>query len=461
MSRDTIKLEFKSGTIVADGALPDAVAAWFAADPRAGIFRARACDYPAIAMAARAAGVKIDDTVCDFPHVEFNFIKTFTPLPHQSAAYLAWKRNGFRGIAALPTGSGKTFLAMMAIRKLQRSAIVLVPTIDLLEQWAALLKNFFGCEVGMLGGGEHSVRPLTVSTYDSAVLHMEFVGNRFALLICDECHHLPGQLYRTAAEQCVAPYRLGLSATPEDDDPERFAVLTGLLGEVVADVGVTELEGKVLAPYIVRSIKTELTADERSEYEQCRQTYRGFATYAGIDFSRRNAWRDFIFAASRTPEGRDALRAYLRQRELSRRSRNKLAAVWELLRRHRGERMLIFTADNATAYALGREFLLPVLTHHTRPAERRDMLDKLRSGVCDVLVTSKVLNEGVDVPEAAVGIVVSGSGSVREHVQRLGRILRSRPGKQAVLYELVSSDTAEEYVMRRRRQHDAYRGKTR
>lgn len=461
MSEAPAKLEFRSGTLILNRTPPAAIAAWFAADPRAGIYRARACDYPAVALAARAAKIAVDDRVCDFPPVKFDFHKTFTPLPHQSAAYLAWRENGFRGIAALPTGSGKTFLAMMTIRKLQRPAIVLVPTIDLLEQWAAQLKEFFGGEVGMLGGGEHNVRPLTVSTYDSAVLHMEFVGNRFALLICDECHHLPGPLYRTAAEQCVAPYRLGLSATPEDDDPERFAVLTGLLGKVVADVGVTELEGKVLAPYIVRSVKTRLEPDERAEYEQCRQLYRNFALRAGINFSHRDAWRDFIFAASRTPEGREALHACLRQRELSRRSRNKLAAVWELLRRHRGERILIFTADNATAYALGREFLLPVLTHHTKPAERRDMLEKLRSGVCDVLVTSKVLNEGVDVPEAAVGIVVSGSGSVREHVQRLGRILRSRPGKQAVLYELVSADTAEEYVMRRRRRHDAYRGKTR
>ncbi len=74
------------------------------------------------------------------------------------------------------------------------------------------------------------------------------------------------------------------------------------------------------------------------------------------------------------------------------------------------------------------------------------------------MVTSKVLNEGVDVPAANVGIVVSGSGSVREHVQRLGRILRPSPGKTAVLYELVSMGTAEVYVSERRRQHPAYDG---
>jgi superfamily II DNA or RNA helicase len=71
-------------------------------------------------------------------------------------------------------------------------------------------------------------------------------------------------------------------------------------------------------------------------------------------------------------------------------------------------------------------------------------------------VTSKVLNEGVNVPEANVAIVLSGSGSVREHVQRLGRILRRGEDKTAVLYELVAAGTSEERVSDKRRDHVAY-----
>jgi len=104
------------------------------------------------------------------------------------------------------------------------------------------------------------------------------------------------------------------------------------------------------------------------------------------------------------------------------------------------------------------EFILPVITHKTRLKERKFFLDGFRSGDFTVLVTSKVLNEGVDVPEASVGIVVSGSGAVREHVQRLGRILRHQPGKRACLYELVSEGTSEKYVNQRRRKHHAYEG---
>ncbi len=163
----------------------------------------------------------------------------------------------------------------------------------------------------------------------------------------------------------------------------------------------------------------------------------------------------FSFSA-RAPGGREAFRSYLEQRRIARTARAKFRQIWELFRTHRGERVLVFTADNDTAYEIGQRFLLPVITHHTKVTERREFLDGFRAGLYPILVTSKVLNEGVDVPEASVGIVVSGSGSIREHVQRLGRILRPAAGKQAVLYELVSEGTGESYTSERRRQHRAY-----
>jgi superfamily II DNA or RNA helicase len=127
------------------------------------------------------------------------------------------------------------------------------------------------------------------------------------------------------------------------------------------------------------------------------------------------------------------------------------------LLQHRGERTLIFTQDNATAYAVSRLFLVPAITHQTKVKERSEILERFSRGDYSAVVTSKVLNEGVDVPEASVAIVMSGSGSVREHVQRLGRILRRRGDKRATLYELVSVKTGESYTSQRRREHEAYR----
>jgi len=129
----------------------------------------------------------------------------------------------------------------------------------------------------------------------------------------------------------------------------------------------------------------------------------------------------------------------------------KLRVLADLLAQHYPTRTLIFTEDNAMVYRISRAFLLPAITHRTPVKERHAILQRFRTGEYPVIVTSRVLNEGVDVPEASLAIVLSGTGSRREHVQRLGRILRRREGKLAVLYEVVAEATSEEQVARRRR----------
>ena len=121
-----------------------------------------------------------------------------------------------------------------------------------------------------------------------------------------------------------------------------------------------------------------------------------------------------------------------------------------LLQRHAHDRALIFTADNETVYRISERFLIPAITHETPIKERRVWLDAFNRGDVLALATSKVLNEGVNIPEAAVAIVLSGSGSAREHIQRLGRILRKQGDKEAVLYEVITSETSEEHTSQRR-----------
>ncbi len=116
----------------------------------------------------------------------------------------------------------------------------------------------------------------------------------------------------------------------------------------------------------------------------------------------------------------------------------KLDVLGRLLDRHNGDRIIIFTHDNATVYNIARQFLVPVITHQTKTKERRDILLQFNAGTYPIVATSRVLNEGVNVPEASVAIILSGSGSVREHVQRLGRILRKSGDEEALLYEVIS-----------------------
>ena len=453
-----IKLFFDAGTLLleteAPEKLPLKVLSLLKSDQRTGSFRARACDYSEIVLALLENGHQLCDQAKGFsPLTHLQMQEKLVLRPHQQQALEAWKKHNCRGVAALPTGSGKTILAVQAVFEVKRPAVILVPTIDLLIQWTAVLERFYGKCIGMLGGGSRDIREITVSTYDSAVLNMEFIGSRFGLLIADECHHLPGPETRLAAAMSIAPFRLGLSATPELP-PERAAVLADLMGETVCHIQIDDLRGKVLSPYAIRQIKTRLDPDEAELYRINREIYTSFLKRHCINFRSGSDWNRFIGLAARMPDGRKVFEAYLEQKRISRSGRAKLRMLWQILSRNPGERIIVFTADNATAYQIGRDFALPVITHHTKSVERKAFLDKFRSGDYHVLVTSQVLNEGVDVPEASIGVVVSGTASSREHIQRLGRILRPSPGKdQAVLYELVSAGTSEEFVSSRRRQN--------
>jgi superfamily II DNA or RNA helicase len=171
----------------------------------------------------------------------------------------------------------------------------------------------------------------------------------------------------------------------------------------------------------------------------------------------QDGWRQFLMAAARSKDGRAAFKAFLESKRIAHCTERKLELVESLIHEEWGRRTIIFTNDNDTAWRISRRLLAPCITHHTDTKERRAWLDAFGAGDITILVTSRVLNEGVDLPSAEVAIVVSGTGTVRESVQRLGRILRPGPNKQAVLYELVTEGTAETFTSERRREHDAYR----
>ena len=221
---------------------------------------------------------------------------------------------------------------------------------------------------------------------------------------------------------------------------------------------ISELRGSVLADYRVERVEVLLTDDEAGRYAEARHAYTSFIGSRRIYMGGRNGWGRFLQAAARSSAGRAALRGHRESREIMHRAEGKLDALEEILERHPGGRVLIFTNDNATAYRISRSFLVPCITHQTDAKERREILRRFGEGEWRVIVTSRVLNEGVDMPSASVGVVISGTSTVREHVQRLGRLLRPQAGKEALLYELVTLDTKEVEHSDKRREHDAYRG---
>jgi superfamily II DNA or RNA helicase len=454
----TVRLAFQGGTLRVEGlppgAIPDGLPPSIAWDAREAVHRAPAVDYAATVLALRALSIETVDEARRYETLTLTPTARHEPFPYQTEALEAWRRGRCRGVVVLPTGAGKTYLATLAILSRQRSTLVVVPTLDLLNQWYDVLAAAFGVPVGIVGGGYHEVLDLTVTTYDSAHLHMDRLGDRFGLVVFDECHHLPSPSYATAARMCLAPYRLGLTATPERLDGRSA---DEAVGPIVYRKDITELSGEYLAPYEAIRLEVELSAEERETYERDRGLYLGFLRANGIRMGEPDGWSRFLMLSSQSDAGRRAFTAYRRQRGLALAAPGKIAFLARLLHQHRGDRTIVFTEDNATVYAISRRFLLPAITHQTKVKERSRILAAFNAGELTAVVTSKVLNEGVNVPEANVAIVLSGSGSVREHVQRLGRILRKAENKRAVLYELVAVGTGEERTSEKRREHVAYR----
>ena len=456
---DPVEIHYEHGTVVVP-VLPDDVdlSQWLSADDRTGVFRAPAFNYRDIMLSLHRAKVPYVDKARAFDPIPMALQQPIDPFPHQKAALDAWAAVEGRGVVELPTGSGKTLLAVLAMVRVKRPTLVLVPTLDLLAQWQEVLSQRLGQPIGMLGGGERDRQPITVSTYDSAALTADFLGNQFGLLVFDECHHLPAPAYQFIAAGSIAPYRLGLTATLARADGGEDA-LDGIVGPLCYSVPIDELEGTYLAPYDVVVRNVSFTEDEQARYDEARSRYLSFLRKSGVSLSRPDGWAQFIARTQRTDEGRRALRAYREQRRIAFTCSAKIDALWQVLLEHKDDRAIVFTEDNETVYRLSTQFLFGVITHQTRPAERKKLLSAFADGRLRVLLTSKVLNEGVDVPDANVGVVLSGSGSVREHVQRLGRILRKVPGKRAVLYEICTGESAEASVGERRRQHRAYQNR--
>jgi superfamily II DNA or RNA helicase len=459
MELPPLRLAFEGGSVVVTGGSPELLASLphVCLDPRVNVHRTEGRYYRPLVEHLRREKVPYVDEARGYPATlsPWPLRTERQPFPHQQEAVAAWWAAGARGVVVLPTGTGKTFVALLAIARTQRPALVVTPTIDLLNQWYTELCNAFGVDVGLLGGGHYDIRALTVTTYDSAYRYMDRWGPLFGLLVFDECHHLPGATYKEAAVGSLAPFRLGLTATPERADGGEH-LLPDLIGPVVYRREIKELAGDFLAEYRTERLFVELTPEEEERYRRARELYRTFVAESGISMGGPHGWQRFIQETSRSRAGRAAFQAYLEQKRLALAAPAKLAKLDELLARHRQERVLIFTYDNATVYQIARRHLVPAITHQTKTKERKGILEAFHRGVYPVVVTSQVLNEGVDVPAASVGIILSGTGSVREHVQRLGRLLRKHGDKQALLIEVITRNTAEEFTSERRRQHGAY-----
>ncbi|MDQ3966407.1 MAG: DEAD/DEAH box helicase family protein, partial [Actinomycetota bacterium] len=362
-----IELSYESGTLLATGAFSGMPPEPFVWDKRTEQWRAPAGAYRETVLELRDSGAPYKDHAARFEKLSLESRVAMEPRPYQREALNAWRREELRGVVVLPTGAGKTAIAVRAIERTGRSTLVVVPTLALLKQWYSILSDSFGASVrvGLLGGGYHEVTPLTVTTYDSAYIHAERYGDRFALVVYDEVHHLPSPKYSVIPKMLLAPYSLGLTATPERPD-SGHELLPDFVGPVVYRRSPEDLAGTYLAPYEVVRIPIELTAAERVEYEEVDAVYRNFLRKHRLSVRSPEDWQRFILVASTSHSGgREALLAARRRREIRASAERKGATLESLLRRHWEDRTIVFTKSVEEVYALSERFLVPGITYET------------------------------------------------------------------------------------------------
>ncbi len=438
------------GTVVVRGDVPPQLAgsSLVRYDRRVGAYRAYGYNYYRVKAVLDAAGADYVDRVWDrAPRCRVT--GTSPQLrPYQEEALSRWAERG-RGIVVLPTGAGKTILAIAAMIRVGVPTLVVVPTVELVGQWRARLTRHLNVPVGVYYGEEKEEGCVTVITYDSAYLAIESIGDRYPFLVFDEVHHLPSPGYRQIAELSPAYYRLGLTATPERSDG-RHVDLAALVGPTVYRMSVSEAAGRYLAEYNIEVVRVDLTDEERRRYRELMATYRDYLRKRGLRMYSPTDFERLVLMSGRDPEARRALNAWREARRIMMESLAKVEAVGRILAAHPGEKAIIFTEYASLARQVSQRYLIPEVTYDTPKQERELVLSMFRRGEVRAIVTGKVLDEGIDVPDVGLVVILGGTSTSRQFVQRMGRALRLKPDK-AKIYEVVTRGTTEVNISKRRR----------
>ncbi|MBI4640045.1 MAG: DEAD/DEAH box helicase [Candidatus Tectomicrobia bacterium] len=400
---------------------------------------AQAYRYRPLVESMIKAGIKFENLVPSYQTVKFESSLPLHTNPQQERLFEGWKRSGRHGVILLPQGISKFQIVQMAIETIQRSTLLVTPS-DLVNYWYDSLSAMFDIEVGLIEGRYYDPREITVTAYDSAYAYMDRIGNRWGLIIFDECHSLFDELYAHAAECAIAPYRLGLISTLEGVEGQ-LSLLDDLVGPLVQESEESEAVEEESPEYTLHRIRVDLTSEERAQYRRYQSEVLAFLRDRGLA-KGLSGWKQFLEISSRSKEGRKAMLAHQQARRLSFGRTAKLRVLDTLIKKHARDRIIIFSSDSETVYTISQEFLIPAITGFTDVKEQREILDGFQNNRYPALVTSKILDEDdIGSSDVNILIVLSGPGNTKEHIQRLERILKGREEREKLVYEIVHKKT--------------------
>ena len=364
--------------------------------PRLTTLREEAFDLvvPRGAIAAvRDLGIALEPRQLSLPPVGFAFEGELRD--YQEAAVLA-AFGAEQGVIVAPCGSGKTTIALALIARCDQPALVLVGSLDLLEQWTERVRAHLGVEASRCAEGRMEIGNVTIATVQSArdPARLAALRDRFGLVLLDECHHTPAQTFADLVSAFPARFRFGVTATPTRADG--LETLTGhYLGPVAHTVATSEL---VDAGHLVRP--TYVTVPTDFEFR-----------YAGP-----TDWHPLLEALVASPE------------------RNRLIVETIAADCASGVVGLALTGRVAHAEHLrdllaARGLRVAALTSSASKAERADALERAREGAIDVIVATQLADEGLDVPRLARMYLCFPGRSETRLLQRIGRIMRPHADK--------------------------------
>jgi superfamily II DNA or RNA helicase len=364
---------------------------------------------------------EIDDMRLKLPKIDLGFHGELRD--YQSRALAEMTRYG-RGVLVAPCGSGKTALGMALISHWRQPALVLVHTRQLAEQIREAVKKWLKVEAGMIGDSVFDVRPVTVGIVQSLAGHGERVDevkNRFGLVLLDEAHHCPANTFTEVLQQFPAAFRYGLTATPTRRD------------------GLGSFMAAVLGP-----VRHEITAEDLRR--------AGVLVVPDIEWMRT----DFYCSSD---EWVDIIGALVKDE-----GRNRL--IFGVINRLLNEGRQIIALSERVAHAE----MLTRLINADRPGEaevvtgsmskkKRDAaMERTKSGEARILFSTKLADEGLDLPDLNALVLLTPSRNGGRTVQRVGRVLRAVPGKpQPVVVDMVDPHVGILWSQARSRYFDAYR----
>jgi DNA excision repair protein ERCC-3 len=318
-------------------------------------------------------------------------------------------------VLANPAGSGKTVTAIGLMAKVDSPTLILVPQRSLVGQWKREILDkttITEDQIGEYHGDEKEMNDVTIATYHMAGEKTSLFRNDWGLIVFDEVHHIPSKLFRKTAS-LQSTRRIGLSASPVREDSKEREIFALIGQEIGADWARFFNQEYVLKP----DVEIQLVEWENDFYRNKYNEASGFKK---------------AIIASKNPA--------------------KKQNIEDLLEKHKDEKTVLFCDWIEQGEDLAEEYDIPFISGETDFDKRDEYFDKFREGELTTIIVSRIGDEGLDLPDAEVGIIASGQGgSRRQATQRAGRVMR--PFGDAQVYIIATKGSNEEDFVKRQVEH--------